>query len=219
MSSLVLQPNHDCAPHAVRTLAMAFAMALNLTALLIALRPLPLTPLALPIASPETRANVLDSKPLPVPPLPILRPVTHAPRTTTVPTPNPAIASPTPAPTQPAATNEPSTLSAPATTSDATAAPPASSEATIEYATASPPDYPIEALRQGIEGTVLLSVLVDENGKPLQVVVVHGSGSHLLDQAAREHVLAAWRFHPAQRNDHAIQAWAQVPVKFDLARG
>ena len=105
------------------------------------------------------------------------------------------------------------------TTPAATIAAQGTSEATIEYATASPPDYPIEALRQGIEGTVLLRVLVDENGKPLQVIVVHGSGSHLLDQAAREHVLAAWRFHPAQRDGHAIQAWAQVPVKFDLARG
>jgi len=217
MTSLVLHPNHDCAPHAVRTIAMACAMALNLTALLVALRPLPLTPLALPPISPETRANVLDSKPPPVPP-PILRPVMHAPRTATVPTPSPAIASPTPAPALPVATREPSTISAPTTTPAATIAAQDTSEATIEYATASPPDYPIEALRQGIEGTVLLSVLVDENGKPLQVIVVHGSGSHLLDQAAREHVLAAWRFHPAQRDGHAIQAWAQVPVKFDLAR-
>lgn len=219
MTSLVLHPDHDCAPHAVRTLAMACAMALNLTALLIALRPLPLTPLALPSVSPETRANVFDSPPPPAPPLPILRPVMHAPRTATVPTTSPAIASPTPAPAQPVATREPSTISAPTTTLAVTTAVPGTSEATIEYATASPPDYPIEALRQGIEGTVLLRVLVDENGKPLQVIVVHGSGSHLLDQAAREHVLAAWRFHPAQRNGHAIQAWAQVPVKFDLARG
>lgn len=219
MTSLVLHPNHDCAPHAVRTLAMACAMALNLTALLIALRPLPLTPLALPSVSPETRANVLDSKPLPVPPLPILRPVMHAPKAATVPTPSPAIASPTPAPALPVTASEPSTISAPMTTSATTIAAQGTSEATIEYATASPPDYPIEALRQGIEGTVLLSVLVDENGKPLQVLIDKTSGSHALDMAAREHVLTAWRFHPAQRNGHAIQAWAQVPVKFDLARG
>ena len=60
---------------------------------------------------------------------------------------------------------------------------------------------------------------MDENGKPLQVLIDKTSGSHALDMAAREHVLAAWRFHPAQRDGHAIQAWAQVPVKFDLARG
>jgi protein TonB len=90
--------------------------------------------------------------------------------------------------------------------------------ATIAFETATPPAYPIAALRAGIQGTVLLKVLVDANGKPLQVVIAHSSGSHVLDESARKHVLAAWRFHPAMRAGHAIEAWALVPVRFNLAR-
>jgi protein TonB len=92
------------------------------------------------------------------------------------------------------------------------------SDATIAYATATPPAYPIQALRAGIQGTVMLKVLVDPTGKPLQVVIARSSGSRLLDDAARKHVLAAWRFHPAMRDGHAIEVWALVPVRFNLNR-
>lgn len=58
-------------------------------------------------------------------------------------------------------------------------------------------------MRNGVQGTVLL---------------VKSSGSRELDQAALKHVLAAQRFfHPAQCNDHAIEAWAQVPVAYKLS--
>lgn len=89
--------------------------------------------------------------------------------------------------------------------------------ATIAYETATPPAYPISALREGIEGTVLLRVLVDEHGKPIKVLVIKSSGSHELDNVARNHVLVAWRFHPAQRDGQAVRAWAQMPVKFSLS--
>jgi protein TonB len=74
-------------------------------------------------------------------------------------------------------------------------------------------------MRAGVQGTVLLKVLVDANGKPVQVAIERSSGSRTLDDAAREHILAAWRFHPAMRDGHAIEAWALVPVQFNLGRG
>jgi protein TonB len=49
------------------------------------------------------------------------------------------------------------------------------------------------------------------------VSIIKSSGSRELDQAARRHVLSAWRFHPAQRDGHAVRAWAQVPVEFKLS--
>jgi periplasmic protein TonB len=67
-----------------------------------------------------------------------------------------------------------------------------------------------------MHGTVLLRVLVDETGKPLDVVVEHGSGYGLLDRSAREQVLAGWRFQPAMVNGKPVRAWARVPVSFDL---
>jgi len=66
---------------------------------------------------------------------------------------------------------------------------------------------------------VLLKVLVDLSGKPVQVMIERSSGSRALDDAARKHVLAAWRFHPAMRDGHAIEAWAVVPVRFNLDQG
>jgi protein TonB len=51
------------------------------------------------------------------------------------------------------------------------------------------------------------------------VAIERSSGSRTLDDAAREHILAAWRFHPAMRDGHAIEAWALVPVQFNLGRG
>jgi TonB family protein len=48
--------------------------------------------------------------------------------------------------------------------------------------------YPEEALRSGIEGKVLLSFIVLENGATSKIQVVSTSGSRLLDQSAREAV-------------------------------
>src|SRR6185312_15482776 len=88
-------------------------------------------------------------------------------------------------------------------------------EATLAYRSA-PLQFPVQALRQHLQGTVLLRVLVDENGAPVQVEVEHGSGYAVLDRSAREQVLARWRFQPAMVNGHAVRAWARVPVSFVL---
>ena len=53
-------------------------------------------------------------------------------------------------------------------------------------------------------------------GAPLEVVVQKGSGNRSLDRAAREHVLAKWRFKPAMRNGQAVQAYGLVPVVFSM---
>jgi protein TonB len=219
MTSAVVHPHHELAPHAIRSFAMALAISLNLVALLIALRPLPVTlPAALP--TPTTLRATLwqPAKPIPPPPMPdaqMVKHITHTP-SVRVPTAHPTVAPVDTTPTQ-VATTESSNVAKPieiATGSDRASG---NNDATIAYETATPPVYPITALREGVEGTVLLRVLVDEQGKPIQVLILESSGSHSLDMAARDHVLAAWRFHPAQRDGHAVQAWAQVPVKFSLS--
>ena len=89
-------------------------------------------------------------------------------------------------------------------------------EASLATLTASPPPYPRLALRDGIEGTVQLLVLVDETGHVLEVKVERSSGDHQLDTAAREHVLRHWLFQPAQRNGVPMRAWARAPIEFRL---
>jgi protein TonB len=88
----------------------------------------------------------------------------------------------------------------------------------LEYAQAPAPTYPRAALRAGVEGTVLLQVLVDVDGRPLQVDVSRSSGDRRLDFAAREQVLRHWRFRPAMRDGHAVQAIGLVPINFNLDR-
>jgi protein TonB len=85
-----------------------------------------------------------------------------------------------------------------------------------QYASAPPPSYPVAARRMHHEGTVLLAVLVDVDGRPLRVDIRESSGHRQLDDAAREQVLARWRFRPAMRDGRAIQAIGLVPVNFRL---
>ena len=86
----------------------------------------------------------------------------------------------------------------------------------LEYADAPPPAYPRDALHEGIRGTVLLQVLVDVDGRPLQVDVQRSSGDRRLDIAARKQVLQHWRFRPAMQDGHVVQAIGLVPIAFNL---
>ena len=216
MLSLTVDRSFECAPHATRSFALALTLSLNLAILLYAL--LPSTPFPVTAPPPQSLlAAVLPQLPPPVAPpdVPVLRVAEHR-----VTTPSVEVPLTHPAPVSlpiPAITPIASTQTATATTGS-TAGVIGNAEATIAYETATPPAYPIQALRSGVEGTVLLKVLVDASGKPVQVLIEHGSGSRLLDDAARKHVLAAWRFHPAMRGGRAIAAWALVPVSFNLDR-
>lgn len=77
------------------------------------------------------------------------------------------------------------------------------------------PAYPEVARRQGLEGTVVLAVKVLADGRTGEVRVKRSSGDSLLDEAA---VAAArnWRFLPAMQGPRPMEAWAEVPVKFEL---
>jgi len=78
------------------------------------------------------------------------------------------------------------------------------------------PDYPDSARREGSEGSVLLRVLVDEQGRSKKVEINSSSGSQALDHAAME-ALRRWRFHPARYRDQAVESWLRVPIEFRLA--
>jgi protein TonB len=77
------------------------------------------------------------------------------------------------------------------------------------------PQYPEPARARGIEGRVLLSVVLDVGGRVEEDIrVVHSIP--LLDDAAITAV-RRWRFHPARdTNGHAVRAQIQIPVQFVL---
>jgi protein TonB len=215
MSSTSLARAH---PDHAHIAAISAALALNLGVILIASRPI--TPARFPVVNVLTPLQLIRfiDPPAVLPPPPIeLKPLPHPPAPVAFHTlPSPVAA----AIVAPGSEGQLATLAisvptlAPIDTNPdtSTAAP---IEASLAYRSAAL-NFPVQALRQHMHGVVLLRVLVDETGKPLDVVVEHGSGYALLDRSAREQVLAAWRFQPAMLGGRAVRAWAWVPVSFKL---
>jgi len=75
------------------------------------------------------------------------------------------------------------------------------------------PIYPPLAMRARIGGTVLLRVLVGENGAPTDVQVVRGASGGLTESAVA--AVRKWRFTPGQRNGVPVRAWTTIPIPFE----
>ena len=80
-----------------------------------------------------------------------------------------------------------------------------------------PRSYPAQSRALGEEGTVLLRVRVDIDGKPLAAEVLQSSGFERLDNDARRTVMK-WRFNPATANGQPVQASVKVPLRYSLTR-
>ena len=74
--------------------------------------------------------------------------------------------------------------------------------------------YPEDARRDGIQGRVLVRVLINRNGSVLRRIVEYTS-NHALDSAAVSAV-AATKFIPAKWGGVVVSAWITVPVNFTL---
>ena len=77
------------------------------------------------------------------------------------------------------------------------------------------PKYPERARREGWEGTTLLRVLVDRQGKSKVIQISQSSGFALLDGAAVKAV-KKWRFYPAKNGNRPVESWVRVPILFRL---
>jgi protein TonB len=75
------------------------------------------------------------------------------------------------------------------------------------------PIYPPLALRAKMGGTVLLRVLVAENGTPADVQVIQGASGGLTESAVA--AVRKWRFTPGQRNGAPVRAWTTIPIPFE----
>lgn len=74
--------------------------------------------------------------------------------------------------------------------------------------------YPEMARKAGIEGSVVVRVLVDKNGKPKKAVI-QSSDSQMLNQAALDAVMKS-TFTPAIQNGQPILCWVSIPIRFKL---
>jgi len=78
------------------------------------------------------------------------------------------------------------------------------------------PEYSEQALAAKYEGTCVLSLVVDSEGRPQKVKVVRRLGLGL-DEKAIEAV-EAWRFKPAMKNGNPVAVQLNVMVTFHLYR-
>jgi TonB family protein len=76
------------------------------------------------------------------------------------------------------------------------------------------PDYTDEARRRGVEGDVVLEIVVRADGSVGSVKTLQGLG-HGLDQRAMDAV-RQWRFNPARRYGTPVDVIVEVAVEFKL---
>jgi len=80
-----------------------------------------------------------------------------------------------------------------------------------------PVEYPSWALQQGIEGRVVVRMLVDEQGRVAEAYVAKTSGYSSLDEAAVAAV-KKYRFLPALKNGKPIKRWVEQEFLFKIER-
>lgn len=79
-----------------------------------------------------------------------------------------------------------------------------------------PPVYPREAIRRGLEGTVLLRLYIATSGKIERVEIERSSGHTMLDRSAAAAV-RRWNGRPALLNGEPVASEEVLPVKFRLS--
>ena len=77
------------------------------------------------------------------------------------------------------------------------------------------PRYPRIAKKSGWEGTVLVRVTVEKNGRASRVDVSRSSGHKVLDDAALK-AIKRWTFRPARDGNIPIRSVVVIPLKFSL---
>lgn len=77
------------------------------------------------------------------------------------------------------------------------------------------PEYSREASNAGIQGTLILEIIVNEKGIPGKVLVLSPMGFGLDERAVR--AVEQWRFEPGRKDGQPVPILANVEVNFRLA--
>lgn len=75
--------------------------------------------------------------------------------------------------------------------------------------------YPDIARKAGIEGRVIVNVLVDEKGRVVDTKILKSLGHSGCDEAAIAAIKAV-RWRPAKQRDRPVKVWVGIPVIFKL---
>jgi protein TonB len=75
------------------------------------------------------------------------------------------------------------------------------------------PEYPTAAKAAGKTGTVVLKVIIDEDGKVVQVQKMRGDEPFV---AAATAAVKTWRYHPAMQSGKKLKVFRLVKIPFQL---
>jgi protein TonB len=79
------------------------------------------------------------------------------------------------------------------------------------------PPYPIAKRELGEEASLRLRLTIDEHGRVVAVDPVGRADPAFLD-AARRHILRAWRYQPAMEGTKAVPSTTTITLKFELGK-
>lgn len=79
----------------------------------------------------------------------------------------------------------------------------------------SPLQYPPRAKAKEIEGYVLLSILINEDGKVEEVKVLESDPQGTFEEVAIRNI-KKWKFAPARYKGKAVKTWINQPITFQL---
>ena len=77
------------------------------------------------------------------------------------------------------------------------------------------PEYPSLARDAGVEGLVVVDVLIGTNGRVIRAELVRDHSVPMLDPYALE-AARRWTFRPAISGGHAVPYWFRIPFRFVL---
>lgn len=77
------------------------------------------------------------------------------------------------------------------------------------------PRYPPSAAARGVEGFVVVRLLIDRSGRVRRARVVRADPPGVFEEAALA-ALRAWRFRPARDEGRAVAVWARQTLRFEL---
>ena len=77
-------------------------------------------------------------------------------------------------------------------------------------------EYPDEANNAGVEGSVRVTFIVDENGKIMEPLVVGNKPGYGLEDEALAIVKRMPAWNPAQVNGKKVKTRVTLPIRFEL---
>lgn len=77
------------------------------------------------------------------------------------------------------------------------------------------PEYPVEAIKAGVQARVTVRVLINPNGEVERVEVV--KGHPMLNEAAME-AASKWEFTRGEYKGIPVKVWINIPIDFRLRR-